>query len=486
MRWGAKDWRSSVSRYLPALVAAGVAGAAELSTHAMADILQLRPIFGIEQIFTDNVRASSTDQDADAVTVLNARLEAAVRSTRITAVAEIDLFYNEFWATDDLDNFNGAGIAVGRAEVLDNLFFIDAAAQKQDVYLSPNDISASGLTTGQGSIQQKSYSVSPFIQADVFGMADLLIRANYAQVIFDRPVVGVAAIELTDVTVKQLGARIDTGQRSSLYQIVATAEHLETDQGFEQENVIGGLFFNFTKRLAAIGRIGYERITDPTIAPIRGTIWSAGGRYRIADDSLVQVEYGRRFGDNTYLAEINLALTPRLNVVGGYTDTLVPVQLTLVRSITDLFDQDGNINVATPNAPSIPDPTIVDAIVRDKEVRMAAVVQDDLQTYTLTFGHNDRFYPTLVDNEKYFVVDFTIEEQLSRRLSYYVHAQYQDNYEVLVTRNTSQIYRTELTLLYQYTEAVAFGGGYAWRYETSPVDPDTQENILRFSVQQAF
>ncbi len=486
MRLRAKDWRSWVPRYMPAFAAAVVATGAELSTNALADVFEFRPVLGVEQIFTDNVRASSGDRDADGITVLNARLEALLRSTRINAVADVNFFYDEFWATNTLDNLNGNGTIAGRGEVLENLFFIDVIAQKQDVYLSSSDISASGLTTGQGSIQQKSYSVSPFVTTQVFGLADLLVRANYAQVQFDKPVVGVAATLLTDVTVKQVGARLDTGERSSLYQALATAEHVETDQGFEQENVIGGVFLNLTKGFSAIGHIGYERITDPTIAAIRGPIWSLGGRYRFGNDSVIQLEYGKRFGDTTYLADVSVALTPRLRVFGGYTDTLTPVQLTLVRSVTDLLDQNGNFNISVPSTPSIPDPLIVDAIVRDKNLQLAASFVNDLQTYTLTFGHSDRFYPTLVDDEKFYVVDLALEEKLSRKLSYLLHAQFQDNYEVLLTRNTSQIYRTELSVFYQYNESVSFGGGYAWRFEALPGDIDTYENVLRFSVQQAF
>lgn len=485
MRLGAKELRSLAVRYLPVVTAAVAATGAELSTNALADVFEFRPAIGIEQIFTDNVRASSGDRDADGITVLNARVEALVRSSRINAIADVNLFYDEFWATNTLDNLNGNGIVAGRAEVLKNLFFIDAIAQKQDVYLRPTDISASGLTTGQGSIQQKSYGVSPFVTAELFGLADLLVRGNYAQVQFDKPVVGVAATLLTDLTVKQVGAKITTGQRSSLYEAMATAEHLETDLGFEQENVIGGLIFNITKGLSAIGHIGYERITDPTIPGIRGTIWSLGGRFRFGPDSFIQAEYGRRFDDNTYLGSMDIGLTPRLRLSGNYIDTLTPIQLTLVRTVSDLLDQSGNFNVTAPTTPSIPNPLIVDAIVRDKNLTLAAIYADDLQNYTLSFGHSDRFYPTLVDNEKFVVVSFTLEEKLSRRLSYLLALQYQDNYEVLFTSNTSKTYRTGLSFLYQYNESVVFTGGYAYRLQTTPTT-DTTENILRFGVTQAF
>lgn len=485
MRFGAKEARSSFLRYLPACAALGAAICLELSTNALADIL-LRPVFTIEQIFTDNVRASAIDRDADGVTVLAANVQGLLTTSRINAFADVSLFYNEFWATNTLDNLNGAGTVAARAEVLRNLFFIDAIAAKQDVYLSPNDVSASGLTTGQGTLQQTNYGVSPFITTDVFGLADLLVRGNYAQVQFDRPVVGVAATLLTDITVKQAGAKITTGQRSSRYELIGTAEYLETDLGFEQRNVVGGVILNFTKGIAGIGRIGYERITDPSFPMIRGTIWSLGGRYTFNRDSVIQVEYGRRFDDDTFRALLEVGLTPRTRLSGAYTDTLVPVQLTLVRSVADLLDQEGNFVTAPPNSPAIPDPTLVDTIVRDKELRVAAVYSKDLQTVTFVVGHTERLYPSLNDDESFYFVGATLEEQLSRRLSYVLNARFQDNYATLVTRPTSQIYNTELTVVYQYTEDVAFGGGYAFRLEESPGGLDSYENILRFSVSQAF
>ncbi len=482
MRFGAKVSRSSI---LPAFAVAGAGICAALTTNALAEIVW-RPILGIEQIFADNVRASADDRDADGITVLSARLRATVQTSHLNAFADVGVSYNEFWATNALDNLNGSGTVAGRGEILSNLLFVDVIGSKQDVYLSPEDVSASGLTTGQGTLQQTDYGVSPFITTEVFGLADLLVRGNYAQVQFDKPVVGIAATLLTDITVKQAGAKITTGQRSSLYEAIGTAEYLETDQGFEQRNVIGGLILNVTGNLSAIGRVGYERISDPSFPVIRGTIWSLGGRFRLGDDSIVQLEYGRRFDDNTYLGTINLALTPYVRVTGNYTDTLTPIQLTLVRSVTDLLNQEGNFVITPPNSPSIPDPLLLDTIVRDKEARLGLAYQKDLRTITLTLGHSDRFFPIIQEDESFYVVGVTVEEQLSRRLEYFVNLQYQDNYATITTRNTTQIYQTDFQLLYQYNQDVTFGGGYTWRLEASPDDVDVYENILRFSVTQAF
>jgi len=485
MRLGAKDLRRLV-RYLPAAMVGALAVAAELSTNALANIVQLKPIFGIEQVFTDNVLASSSDRDADGITILSARLEATMQTSRIQAAAEINAFYDEFWATNTLDNFNANGFVVARAEVLERIFFIDAVVEKQDVYLSPTDASATGLTTGQGTLQQKSYRVSPFVTTEVFGLADLLVRGTYGQVQFDKPIVGVTTTLLSDITVKHVGGRITTGERSSLYELIGTAEYLETDLGFEQRNVVGSAYVHLTPGFSALGRIGYERISDPIFTTIRGTVWSLGARYRFGADSVIQVEYGRRYNDNTYLGEMSIALTPRVRLTGAYTDALTPIQLTLVRALTELFNEEGNLDITVPNTPPIPDPLIVDTIVRDREMRLAATYTHGLQVYTLALEHFDRFYPSLIDNEKSIGVSFTLEEQLSRRLSYLLHMQFQDQYDVILTRPPSQIYRTELSFFYQYNEDVAITGGYAWRLEETVGDIDVHENVIRLGMTQAF
>jgi hypothetical protein len=485
MRFGAKQARQADWRQLPAHVIGAGVGALALATAAFADIV-ITPILSIEQVFTDNVRAQGDDRDADGVTVLTGAVRALLTTSRINAVADVNLYYNEFWATNTLDNLNGGGLVAGRVEVLENFFFVDGIASKQDVYLSPNDISASGLTTGQGTLQQENFAVRPFIRTQILGIADLLVAGNYGQVQFDKPVVGVAATTLTDITVKQAGAKITTGERSSLYELIATAEYLETDQGFEQRNVVGGAILKLTPNIAAIGRIGYEKIFDPSFPEIRGTVWSVGGRYTFNKDSTIQFEVGRRFEDNSYRGELNLALSPFIRAVGAYTDTLTPVQLTLVRNVDDLLDQEGNFQIDPPNAPSIPDPLLLDTIVRDKEMRLATVYTKDLQSVSLLGGYTERYYPSLNDDESFYFFGLQMQEQLSRQLEYTLNARFQDNYQTLATGTPSEIYSAEFAVAYQWNTYLTLTGGYAYRLEQAPGDLDTYENILRFGASQRF
>jgi hypothetical protein len=489
MRFGKPGYRyRAVARYaLAAAAAVTVVRVELLSTTALADVFRLRPILGIEQIFTDNVRADSDDRDADGITILSADLNAIWQTSRINFGANVNLFYNEYWGTNDLDSANVAGTAAGRFDVVENYFFIDAIADRGEVLLSSEDQTASGLTPGEGRLQQTNYSVTPTIQAPIFGLADLMVRAHYGQIIFDEPVAGIATTLLDDIAVKQAAGRLTTGKRSEFYELFVGGEYLETDIGFEQRNVIGGAIVNIMPNFSAIGRYGYERIFDPSFPIIHGQVWSAGGIVRLGQASTIHVEYGKRFGGTTWLGDLEVVLTPRTTLTGTYTDTLIPAQLTLVRGIEDLFDENGGFDFSQPSSPNIPNPLVLDEIVRDKEANLTASYVYGLQTFALTFSHFERMFPALLDQESSFSVDASLSEQLSRQLRFFFLVQYEDVYEVLGDGATSKIYRTGLTFQYRFSEDYAAAGGYVWQLDTSTDDSaDTQQSVLRFQLTRAL
>ncbi len=489
MRFGKPGHRyRALARYaLAAAAAVTVARVDLLSTTALADVFRFRPILGIEQFFTDNVRADSDDRDADGITVLSADLNAIWQTSRINFASNVSVFYNEYWGTNDLDSANASGTVAGRFDVVENYFFIDAIADRGEVLLSSEDRTASGLTPGEGRLQQTQYSVTPTIQAPIFGLADLMLRAHYGQIIFDEPVAGIANTLLDDIAVKQAAGRLTTGKRSELYEAFVGGEYLETDTGFEQRNIVGGAIVNVAANFSAIGRYGYERIFDPSFPLIHGQIWSAGGIIRLGQESSIHVEYGKRFGGTSWLGDVSLALTPRTTVSGAYTDTLVPAQLTLVRGIEDLLDENGGFDFSQPSSPNLVNPTVLDEIVRDKQANLTAQYVYGLQTYAVSVNHFQRIFPALLDQESSYSVDLSLSEQLSRQMRYVFLVQYEDLYEVLGGGVTSKTYRTGLTVQYRFNEDYAAAGGYVWQLDTATDNSaDTQQSVLRFQLTRAL
>lgn len=484
MRWGLPKRRAPARRMIAVTAAVAVVG---LSTTAGADIFRFTPYLIAEQVFTDNVQVSAEDRDADGVTILTARLDGELQTSRIEAEAQTEVFYSEFWGADEFDSINARGTLAGRLMILEDMFYLEGVAERREVLLTPLAESASGLLIGQDQLLQTSYAVGPYLSFELFDIADFLARASYSHVSFDRPVVGPALVTLRDVTAKHAAAKITTGERSSMYELIGAAEYLETDIGFEQRNIVGSAFLRVTPLVSVIGRIGYEKISDPSFPTVKGTIWSAGARYRLRENTNIRVEYGKRFGGTSWLGEAEVALSPHVSVVGTYTDVLRPPQLSLTRDLQDLLDEDDNIDLISAQVPDIPDPAIIDEIVRDKSLEVRAIYLTESKTYTLTGRHTNRQFPALADSDEIIAVDFSILEKLSRQLTYSFDIAYEDNFASVGVTSTSQSYTARLGLTYDYNETLQFAGGYAFRLEsTQGAGASTVENVVRMSVQQAF
>lgn len=474
-----------MTRWTPLFGAAAVALCAELATNAVADTFRFTPVGIVEQIFTDNIDSSAEDRDADGVTVLTARAQMVLSTNRINAAAVVDASYYEFWGSNEFDSFSGNGAAAGRLDIFKNHFFITALAERQQFFQSPEDESAADFSEVFG-VQQTNYEVTPTIQTDVLGLVDVTVAGRYAQTFFDDPVIDGLGNTLSDITIKHVAGRITTGERASLYEAAAAGEYAETDTGFRQRNIIGSLTINVTPGFAAIGRIGYEKTEDPTINTIRGTVWSAGGRYTMGENSVIHVEYGRRYNDVSWVGDVNFVITPKLSISGSYSDSLGPVQFSLARSFADLLNDEGVLDVGAPSEPELPDLEILDQIVRDRDMDASLVFVDGLQTLTFTTRHIERFYPSLGASEKALGVEVILEERLSRRLSYMLSFNYEDGYERVLANPPFKTYEPALEFTYVYNSSLTFKGSYVYRLFTEDGATDTHENVLRVSAAKAF
>jgi hypothetical protein len=465
--------------------AAIVALSVGVSTNALADVFRFQPILILEQLFTDNVNSEAEDRDADGVTILSARAQMSFVMPKFQAAAVVDASYYEFWGTNEFDSFSGAGTAAARLEVMKDHVYINALAERSQFYQQPEDDSGAGFVEILGA-QQTSYQVGPNIETDVLGLVDLTLLGRYAQTYFDDPVVDGLGNTLEDISIKNAAGRVTTGERLRLFELAASAEYIETDIGFEQRNVIGSVIFNVTKSFEAIGRIGYERTEDPTITTIKGTVWSAGGRYTIGEDSVIHVEYGRRFEDVSWLGDFTLVLTPKLTVSGTYEDSLTPAQFTFARSFSELISDDGTLDVGFPSEPELADPLIIDQIVRDRDLNASAIFVDGLQSVTLTGRHIDRFFPSLAASEKAYGFDVIFEERLSRRLTYTLNFTYEDGYERILANPAFKTYEPSIEFTYVYNSQITFSGEYAYRLFTEDGATDTHENVIRVRVARAL
>lgn len=487
MRWGARSARIQVPRHLFRAVAAAAAVAVvgAVATGALADVARFTPAVLLEQVFTDNVRGGAEDRDADGLTTVGLRLTGTYQSSRVQAAATATAYYNEYWGTNEFDDFNGEGAALGRLVVLKDRLFVDASATRREIFVTPDITSGAGLSTGATS-RQTDVSVGPLLTLNVFDLADLSVRGTYAYVSFDDPVADPLLVPIEDVTAKSVAGRITTGERHRYYELIGTAEHLETDDGFELRNAVGHVLLHLTPSITAIGRYGYEHIADPSITTIRGPRWSFGGRYSLSQTSFVQLEYGHRFGDASWAGEANFLMSPRVLFNAQYSDRLQPAQLSSARSLDELFDDDGNLDLQGATPPIIPNLTLVDQIVRDKDLRATTTYTRGLATFAFTVQHAERSIVDLDDVEKVYRFEVEWREALSRKLTGLATVEFIDNYDPAADAEVSQQYQAEVGFEYLFNTDITLSGSYLWALNDQETQGDAQVNVLRVAMIRAF
>jgi uncharacterized protein (PEP-CTERM system associated) len=458
-----------------------VAGIAAVATGAVADVFRFTPALLLEQVVTDNIRAEAADRDADAITIVGLRLNTAFESSRIQFLAAGTVYYNEYWATNEFDDVNGDGAAVGRLTILHDRLFVDARANRQEVFVAPDETSGTGLTTGQFNSQQTSYAVGPLLTLNMFDLADLAVRGTYAEVAFDEPIAGPLLVPINGVVAKSLAGRITTGERHSNYELIGTAEHLETEDGFELENAVGHVLLHLTGTITAIGRYGYEHIEDPSITTIRGPRWSAGARYTTSGNSSIQLEFGERFEGTSWSGAANLVLSPRVRLNAQYVDTLIPAQLQSLRSLDDLFDAEGNLSLQPAPEPFVTDLALANEIVRDKRLYTRG-----LAAFSLNGTHSERNFLGLGTTEKQYAIAVDWRETLSRSLTGNASITFFDDYEPRVGSDPQQQYRAEVGFIYLYNADLTFNGSLIWALNDREDTGDSQTSVLRLGLVQAY
>lgn len=489
MRWGKGIARYRMPRRPLHVVAAfaTLTGGATIATHALADIIRFTPALLLEQVLTDNVRGQADDRDADGITTVGVRLDAEYETSRIQLAALGDAFYNEYWATDEFDGANANGTVAGRLVVLEDRLVVDGLASRQEVLLAPDDTGGTGLSTGDFTSNQTTYAFGPLLTLNVFDLADLSVRGTYASVMFEEPQAGPLLVPIEDIVAKSAAARITTGERHARYELIGTAEYLETDTGFRQRNAVGHVLLHLTPRITAIGRYGYERIEDPSIQPIKGPRWAAGARYGLSDNSFIQLEFGERFGSTNWSGEASVLVSPRVRFEASYTDTLLPGTLLNLRDFEDLFDAQGNLDLQAAPELFVPDLTLTDQVVRQKDLNTRTSYTYGLRTFGLIARHSEQEIQPLADTEKVLTMEFDWRETMSRSLTGLATVSFSDYYDTGVGQDPFRQYRAEIGFTYLYATDLTFTGEYLWALnDEDGADSDSQLNVVRFGMVKTY
>lgn len=150
----------------------------KLSTSGRPSVL-VEPRFGVMQTWTDNNRLSRTDKDAALLTTLTPGI--SISTTRGAVRGSLDYSLNGivYTKSEEKARVQHSLAAKGVAELIDNLFFVDASAS-----ISQQAASAFGVQTVDPSLananrrETATVSLSPRLQGRLGSLANFEFRAN--------------------------------------------------------------------------------------------------------------------------------------------------------------------------------------------------------------------------------------------------------------------------------------------------------------------
>ena len=270
--------------------------------------LHLKPRLFVRETYTDNVALAPGDQKkSDFIT----EIAPGFRLTDKTARTELDIDYslnNLFYARDgDRNTLNHQLQALGKFELVENLFFLDSQAQISQQAVSISGPIGADSSTNDNNRTFRSYSISPYLKKRFGRQATAEARYTFSQV---------SSNSQTSAISDSTGNRISLGIESGpAFRDLGWGVNFIDDR-IDYENFEDTKFQSFTgtgryrinNRLFAIGSLGYDKNDYFTTGDKpEGATYSLGVDWRPSQRTSFTVSAGRRYFGTTY----NLAFLHR-------------------------------------------------------------------------------------------------------------------------------------------------------------------------------
>lgn len=377
------------------------AAAAPLEIPAEPPAWLLIPSFTLGETYTDNVNLGPPgSRVSDFVTTLGPALNLTGQTGRLTVAltyAPQELLFARSTPSNILQqNLLGTGTAILWPEAM----FFDASASIAQAYVRPTGpIAPTTITTSNNLTTVYAANASPYLRQHLGSVADSESRYRFSTTSTDAP--GIAP-ENTD----ELRQTFVSGEAFGRVGWQLTGDYTRLNRGHEPTDPLSGisskdslgradLSYPLFYALSLIGGVGYERISDPTLAPpvIRGVVWDAGLQYQPNQLVAVSLTYGERFNATDIEFNGTYNLDPQLRLSALYTETIQTSlsQLAGTTSQTALAPGPNGTLIAvpvtaTPGAPTLTTSAsgISSGAYLAKTATLAATLTKERDIYSLT------------------------------------------------------------------------------------------------------
>jgi uncharacterized protein (PEP-CTERM system associated) len=303
------------------------------------------PSIEVDESFNDNVNltARGTKAQADFITSISPSLAVNENGSRL----KFNLIYDpqeNFYVGDNSTQILQQRLTTsGEATIVrDTLFFDERAAiDQQYLGIGNGAVSTTTLTTNNNLQTVSTYTLSPILRHRFGSIVSSETTYNFGEVYTS----GNTLAPVRTNEFKQVFTSADYFGRLGW---TLTGDLTKTDTGFNvndaqsntsdrDELLRGDLRYLIQSGVTALASLGYEKITDPTLAsPTNGPLWDVGAQYQPNQDLTTTLTYGQRYGGPDIEFSANYNITAALHFNASYGETLETSQAQLANNLPQL------------------------------------------------------------------------------------------------------------------------------------------------------
>jgi uncharacterized protein (PEP-CTERM system associated) len=402
---------------------------------AVAGKWEISPVVTLEATYTDNATSSEGGAEADFFTTVEAGIGIKGLGARGNLTFNYDLSFDKYMDHGELDGYRQNLQTQGKAELYEDLFFIDARAS-----ISQQSVSRSGaITSGERTVSGNqtevvNYSIAPSLQYGYDGWNNSSLTYRFSETKFLKSDVGTATSLPGASRTHMLIASTESGRRFTqfLWSLTGnTSFNYSGDELRSKRNTTTATGeYVFSSYISALGTAGHEKFSDNAIDEVAnsGFFWSAGFRLNPGPRSTLRLEYGQRYDSSNITGDFSYAISPRTLLKGSYTVSLQTQQQALNNILNNLVtDEDGDLidpDTGLPVDPNFQDGDLVDTTFKTERFKLGLSGSRGRNGFSLSLDHTNRDFGAGDGSDATLSFGGTFNRRLTPRASANLGARY--------------------------------------------------------------
>ena len=339
------------------LPAAALLAFAEAITPANAANIHVEKNAGFDVTLTDNLNLEPDDK-ADSALILSPFVGFNARGDgdRVDFAFNYRLTMDTILSKDSDVNIRNDFIGFGKAELIDDMLFIDVTGSASQPLIDPGGRTSTSPSVGRSSrTQVAAGSISPYLLNHFGDVAETELRYRYSYTF-------VGSDQIGDSSTNYGLARLSTGRLFTAVRLDAIAEAERTNSESATGDIDRTTFrldgqYPIMRQFSLLGSVGYETIdTNSLNDDPDGPLWYVGFFTRPGPKTELRLTYGERYGEPDINGALTYRITPRLTFQSSYVHVLETTQKQLSSLQLALDEQNQLVDPITNLPVDITDP----------------------------------------------------------------------------------------------------------------------------------